>query len=70
MEKLGLWPRITVQWMRPDPRGETAGCFEAHREAWSTALAEGCSNMMAMEEDLVYSFDPPLREPYIKRTDH
>jgi len=57
MERLGLWPRITVQWMVKDPRGKTAGCFAGHRQAWAAALAEGCHNMMAMEEDLVYAED-------------
>ena len=57
MERIRLWPRITVQWMDRDPLGKTAGCFEGHRQAWAAALAEGCRHMMAMEEDLFYAED-------------
>lgn len=79
MERLGLWPRITVQWMVKDPRGKTAGCFAGHRQAWAAALAEGCHNMMAMEEDLVYAEDEievrgagagPTRRPHARQEPH
>ena len=55
MQALGLWDRVTLHLVDPDPDGKAAGCFRSHVAVWNSALARGCEHALMLEEDLYFN---------------
>ena len=55
MQALGLWNRVTLHLVDPDPDGKAAGCFRNHVNVWNEALARGCEHALMLEEDLYFN---------------